>query len=189
MVIIVTGVSGSGKTTVGRALADTLSWRFIDADDLHPPANVEKMARNEPLTDADREPWLAAVRATITASIAADEPLILACSALKRDYRDTLTAGLRDVRFVYLKATRAELDRASRQASRPLRRSGAPRQSARDARGTTRRRRDRGRRHAATGDTRHADPRDAGCVTVQRSILVQRSAFLRSSSSFFVLRS
>ena len=62
MVIIVTGVSGSGKTTVGRALADTLSWRFIDADDLHPPANVEKMARNEPLTDADREPWLPPVR-------------------------------------------------------------------------------------------------------------------------------
>ena len=110
MVIIVTGVSGSGKTTVGRALADTLSWRFIDGDDLHPPVNVEKMARNDPLSDADREPWLAAVRATITASIAADEPLILACSALKRDYRDTLAAGLRDVRFVYLKATRAELD-------------------------------------------------------------------------------
>jgi gluconokinase len=111
MVIIVMGASGAGKTTIGRALADSLDWRFVDADDLHPPENVEKMARNEPLTDADREPWLLAVHATIAASLAAGEPLAVACSALNKRYRTAVAVGLPDVRFVYLKASRAVLQK------------------------------------------------------------------------------
>jgi carbohydrate kinase, thermoresistant glucokinase family len=109
MVIIVMAVSGGGKTTVGRALAQDLGWRFVDADDLHPPANVQKMSRSDPLTDADREPWLLDVRATIDASVAAGDSLVVACSALKRGYRHTLGGGLREVRFVYLQASRDAL--------------------------------------------------------------------------------
>lgn len=108
VVIVVMGVTGAGKTTIGRALARALKWDFVDADDLHPPANVEKMSRSEPLTDADREPWLHAVRAAIASAVARGTPLIVACSALKRAYRRTLSNGL-DVRFVYLKASRAAL--------------------------------------------------------------------------------
>jgi gluconokinase len=110
MVIVVIGVSGAGKTTVGRALADLLEWPFVDADDLHPPANIAKMARNEPLTDADREPWLGAVRERIATADAENEPLVIACSALKRAYRKTLSDGLGAVRFVYLHVPRAQLD-------------------------------------------------------------------------------
>src|SRR5262245_12320027 len=109
MVIVVMAVSGGGKTTVGHALAQDLGWRFVDADDLHPPANVEKMSRNDPLTDADREPWLLDVRATIDASVAAGDSLVVACSALKRRYRHTLGDGLSEVRFVYLQASRDAL--------------------------------------------------------------------------------
>jgi carbohydrate kinase (thermoresistant glucokinase family) len=108
-VIVVMAVSGGGKTTVGRALAQELGWRFVDADDLHRPANVAKMSRNEPLTDADREPWLLDVRATIDASVAAGDSLVVACSALKRQYRRTLSEGLSKFRFVYLKASRDAL--------------------------------------------------------------------------------
>lgn len=111
MVVIVMGASGAGKTTVGLALARSLGWRFIDADDLHPPANIEKMSRNEPLTDADREPWLIAVRQTILQSNNAAESLAVACSALKGGYRETLSAGLDSIRFVYLKTTLALLER------------------------------------------------------------------------------
>ena len=106
--VVVMSVTGAGKTTVGQALARALGWRFVDADDLHSSANVEKMSRNEPLTDADREPWLQAVRGEIVNAQAAGQPLVVACSALKRAYRRTLSDGL-DVQFVYLKASRDAL--------------------------------------------------------------------------------
>lgn len=91
------GVSGSGKTTVGERLAAALGRRFADADDLHPQANVDKMARGIPLTDADREPWLDAVAAEL-----ATGPVVMACSALRRAYRDRLRAGDPGLRLVYL---------------------------------------------------------------------------------------
>src|SRR6478752_2350700 len=86
LVVIVMGVAGSGKTTVGSALAAARGWRFVDADDLHTPASVVKMARGEPLDDADRAPWLARLRAIIAEALGRDEPLVLACSALKARY-------------------------------------------------------------------------------------------------------
>ena len=96
------GVSGAGKTTVGIALAERLGLRFVDADDLHPAANVEKMAAGIPLTDADRWPWLAAVGDALAQ---ADEPgLVVACSSLKRSYRDAIRAQAADVAFVHLTA-------------------------------------------------------------------------------------
>lgn len=101
MVIIVMGVAGSGKTTVGSLLAGKLGWRFTDADDFHPPENKDKISRGISLTDADRAPWLAAMRSVIVQWNAAGENVVLACSALKRSYRDELRVGV--VRFVYLK--------------------------------------------------------------------------------------
>jgi gluconokinase len=102
MVIIVMGVSGSGKTTIGRALADSLHWRFSDADDFHTPVNVQKMKRGIALTDEDREPWLRVIRAAIE-QWKRDEPgHVLACSALKENYREILGRNDPDVKFVYL---------------------------------------------------------------------------------------
>jgi len=106
--VVVMSVTGAGKTTVGQALARAWGWRFVDADDLHSSANVEKMSRNEPLTDADREPWLQAVRGEIVNARAVGQPLVVACSALKRAYRRTLSDGL-EVQFVFLKASRDAL--------------------------------------------------------------------------------
>lgn len=97
------GVSGSGKTTVGRLLARHLGWTFLDADDLHPPANVAKMQRGEPLSDADRAPWLDALAAALTERLQRGERSVLACSALKQSYRDRLRVDER-VRFVHLHA-------------------------------------------------------------------------------------
>jgi gluconokinase len=99
---IVMGVSGSGKTTLGTALAKELNWIFADADDYHPPANVQKMASGEALTDTDREPWLLRLRALIEQHLLEQRPLVLACSALKASYRDTLTAKLEGVKVVFL---------------------------------------------------------------------------------------
>ncbi|HEY4131742.1 MAG TPA: gluconokinase, GntK/IdnK-type [Gemmatimonadaceae bacterium] len=99
------GVSGAGKTAVGRALATMLHWRFIEADDYHSAANKEKMHRGEGLTDADRAPWLAALHDVLTDVLAHDARAVLACSALKEAYRKTLVpanAAPDDVRFVYL---------------------------------------------------------------------------------------
>jgi gluconokinase len=93
LVVIVMGVSGSGKTTVGSALAVARGWRFVDADDVHSPASVAKMARGEPLDDADRAPWLAKLRAIIAEALARDESLVVACSALKAGYRSILIDG------------------------------------------------------------------------------------------------
>jgi len=100
------GVAGSGKSTVGAALAAALGWRFVDADGHHAPENVAKMARGEPLTDADRWPWLDGLRSIIAAALAADEPLVLACSALKAAYRARLVGGdAHRIRFVHLTGT------------------------------------------------------------------------------------
>lgn len=102
MVIVVFGVSGSGKTTIGRLLAEELGWTFQDADEFHPRTNVEKMRRGISLTDADRKPWLERLRALLKESIASGENLILACSALKEEYRKQLTVG-DEIRWVFLK--------------------------------------------------------------------------------------
>jgi gluconokinase len=102
-VIIVMGVSGSGKTTVASLLAQRLRWRFVEGDSLHPAANVAKMSEGIPLTDEDRWPWLDAIAAWIDAARASGEPCIVTCSALKRAYRERLVAGHDDARFVYLK--------------------------------------------------------------------------------------
>ena len=102
-VLVLMGVSGSGKTTVGQRLADRLGWDFVDGDAFHPDANVKKMARGEPLTDADRAPWLRALQQFIHKRLANDDPAIVACSALKAAYREVLRAGNDGVRFVYLR--------------------------------------------------------------------------------------
>lgn len=98
------GVSGVGKTTVGELLAARQGWPFYDADDFHPPANVEKMRGGLPLNDGDRQPWLEALNAFIQQEAQAGHSLVLACSALKDAYRVTLCRGAADVRFVYLSA-------------------------------------------------------------------------------------
>ena len=102
------GVTGAGKTTVGRLLAAELEWEFADADNFHPASNMEKMARGVPLTDADRAPWLAALRATILGWQAEGKNIVLACSALKREYRKELGVGPQ-VRLVYLKGSRERI--------------------------------------------------------------------------------
>ena len=101
MILIVFGVSGAGKTTVGKLLARELGWHFLEADDFHPAANIEKMRSGHPLTDEDRWPWLERLREQIERSIAAGEDAVLACSALKRRYRDCLRLNS-DVKFVFL---------------------------------------------------------------------------------------
>jgi len=98
------GVSGSGKTTLARGLADRLHWAFQEGDELHPPANVAKMSRGEPLTDADREPWLRAVGDWIDARLADGVSCVVTCSALRRRYRDVLRAGRPQVRFLHVTA-------------------------------------------------------------------------------------
>lgn len=115
MVIILIGPAGAGKTTVGTALADALGWRFVDADDLHSPGNRARLARGEALSDAERAPWLASLRKEIERAVEDGESLVLACSALKRSYREALLPrsgrAVGRVRFVYLKSTRERLDR------------------------------------------------------------------------------
>jgi gluconokinase len=117
MVIIVMGVSGSGKTTIGRTLAERLGWPFADADDWHPVANIEKMRSGKPLTDEDREPWIHSVNGAIRSWIRDGRNAVLACSALRSSYRQTLRSCILDgafVRFVFLKGTYEEIDRRLR---------------------------------------------------------------------------
>lgn len=102
-VIVVMGVSGAGKTRLGLALAAAVGWDFADADDYHPATNVAKMRAGTPLDDSDRAPWLAALRVEIERRLTLDKPLVLACSALKETYRQTLQADDPDrVRLVHL---------------------------------------------------------------------------------------
>jgi gluconokinase len=101
MVILLMGTTGAGKTTVGELLTARLHWTFLDADDFHPPANIEKMHNGIPLTDADRWPWLTNIHAELQRLTQAGKNVVLACSALKQSYRDMLSAAL-DLRVVYL---------------------------------------------------------------------------------------
>ncbi|HKM98930.1 MAG TPA: gluconokinase [Candidatus Binataceae bacterium] len=105
MVILLMGVSGSGKTTIGRILAAALGWEFHDADELHPAANRDKMRRGIPLTDSDRAPWLSSVRDLIDDRLARNGNAVVACSALKQSYRERIVADPSKVRLVYLKGS------------------------------------------------------------------------------------
>jgi gluconokinase len=116
MIVVLAGVSGSGKSTVGESLAGLLGWPFIDGDSLHPAASIAKMRAGVPLTDEDRWPWLEAVAEVLDERIAAGRPAVLACSALKRSYRDLLLAGRPAARMVFLDAGRDLL--AARLATR-----------------------------------------------------------------------
>jgi gluconokinase len=109
VILIIAGPSGSGKTTIGTLLAERLHWPFADADSFHPPANIEKMRRGEPLTDADRWPWLHAISAWADERNAAGESAVVTCSALRRAYRTALLEGHPDTRLVYLLTDRGTL--------------------------------------------------------------------------------
>jgi gluconokinase len=102
VIVIIFGVSGAGKTTIGKLLAAQLGWQFYEADDFHPRSNIEKMRRGRPLTDEDRWPWLERLREQIALSLSAKENAVLACSALKRAYREHLRVS-GDVKFVFLR--------------------------------------------------------------------------------------
>jgi carbohydrate kinase (thermoresistant glucokinase family) len=109
--IIVMGVSGSGKSTIAALLAQQLGWRYEDGDWFHPPANVAKMAAGKPLDDADREPWLHAIAGWIASRRQEGQGVVVACSALKRRYRDILLQGQAEaVRIVFLNGSRAQIE-------------------------------------------------------------------------------
>jgi gluconokinase len=114
--LIVMGVSSSGKSSIGKALAERLGWRFADGDDFHPPANVEKQRAGQALTDEDRWPWLQSIADEIDRVTAEGGKLVVACSALKRVYRDLLVHGRHDIRIVYLDGSRELI--AKRMAAR-----------------------------------------------------------------------
>lgn len=114
--VVVMGVTGVGKTTLGLLLAECLQARFVDADDFHPPENVEKMRAGVPLTDVDRQPWLAALNDHLRSATERGESVVLACSALKAAYRRRLGEGCPDLRFVHLVGSRELI--ASRLAQR-----------------------------------------------------------------------
>ena len=116
MIVVVAGVAGSGKTTVGQLLARRLGWMFADGDSFHPAANVAKMRAGLALTDSDREPWLAAIGSWMDDIISSGQPAVLACSALKRRYRDQLLSEREQAEMVFLIISRA--DDEARVASR-----------------------------------------------------------------------
>lgn len=109
MIVIIMGAAGAGKTTVGRALAGALGWRFLDADDLHPPGNIDKIRSGVALTDEDRAPWLARTHEALLQASREGADVVLACSALRERYRVTLADGLAGVRWVFLDADAALL--------------------------------------------------------------------------------
>ena len=109
-VVVVMGVSGSGKTTIAERIAGALGWVFQEGDKLHPAANVAKMKAGHPLDDADRAPWLAIIAEWVEARLHTGQNAIITCSALKRAYRETIGNGKPGVQFVYLYADRATLD-------------------------------------------------------------------------------
>ena len=111
MILIVAGVSGSGKTTVGALLAGRLHWRFADGDTFHPAANIAKMRAGFPLTDEDRRPWLVAITAWMDERDARGEPAVVTCSALKREYRAELLDGRPEAQMIFLSVDKAEADR------------------------------------------------------------------------------
>jgi gluconokinase len=113
VIVIIFGVSGAGKTTVGKLLARELSWRFIEADDFHPAANIEKMRNGHPLSDEDRWPWLDCLRKQIEQLLSVGENAVLACSALKRGYRDHLRVS-DEVKFLFLRADYAVVEKRLR---------------------------------------------------------------------------
>lgn len=115
-IFVVMGVSASGKSTVGRLLAERLGATYLDGDDFHPPENVARMAAGQPLTDADRQGWLAGLSARLGRAREAGESVVLSCSALKRRYRDVLRQGAPDLKLVYLHGSRELL--AARIAAR-----------------------------------------------------------------------
>ena len=104
-VLVLMGVSGSGKTTVGQHLEARLGWQFVDADDYHSAANIDKMRRHLPLTDEDRKPWLDALHRAVQQWTAMKQPTVLACSALKADYRERLAKNIPNLVWVYLKGS------------------------------------------------------------------------------------
>ena len=117
MIVVLMGVTGSGKTTVGKELAGQLGWTFLDADDYHPAANVEKMRRGVPLTDEDRRPWLEALRRRVDEACARAEDVVLACSALKHAYQEYLQHdAVGQVHYVHLRGAEALI--AARLAAR-----------------------------------------------------------------------
>jgi len=113
VIVIVFGVSGAGKTTVGKLLAVDLGWQFYEADDFHPRTNIEKMRKGRPPTDEDRWPWLDRLREQITRSLSAKENAVIACSALKRAYRERLRIS-DDVKFVFLRGNYALVEKQLR---------------------------------------------------------------------------
>jgi len=117
VIVIIFGVSGAGKTTVGKLLAGEVGWRFLEADDFHPAANIEKMRSGHPLTDEDRWPWLDSLREQIEQLLCAGENAVLACSALKRAYRDRLRVK-DEVKFVFLNGDYALVEKQLRSRHR-----------------------------------------------------------------------
>jgi len=114
-ILLITGVSGSGKTTIGSLLAGRLGWEYAEADSFHPAANIAKMSAGHPLTDEDRWPWLKAIAAEIDRVCDAAGHVVIGCSALRRVYRDILVHGRTDTRLIYLDGTQALIaDRLSR---------------------------------------------------------------------------
>ena len=117
MIVILMGVAGSGKTTLGTLLAQRLGWRFIEADDYHSPQEIQHMLAGQPLSDAERQPWLAKLRQVLADCVARKENAVLACSALKESYRRQLTIDAQAVRFVYLKGDPAVIRQRLRSRS------------------------------------------------------------------------
>jgi gluconokinase len=111
VILIVAGVSGSGKTTVGALVAGRLQWQFADADTFHPPENVDKMRAGIPLTDQDRQPWLHAIEDWMDTLLTAGQSGVVTCSALKRAYRDQMLDGRPDATMCFLQVSRSALER------------------------------------------------------------------------------